>query len=353
MRKHGGIIYEKEKELLDFSANIHPNGMPEAVRKAMTAALGESVHYPDPDCITLRQSIAKRHRILAEHIICGNGAAELIFYYAFVLKAHRILLPVPAFTEYEDAFCAASGGTLSIDYYKMDQNSFCIKEDILDQMKESAEVLILCNPNNPTGLQVNPNLLNRMMEKAKENHIHILLDECFLDFVVDGKDNSLIPRYREYPNLFILKSFTKMYGIPGVRLGYGISADTGLIAQMKNAMQSWNVSHIAQAAGIAACGLHGYEEKTARDIAVSRRRLFEKMRELGLQVWEGSANFLFFRAKDCTDLQEVCRRQGVYIRHCNHYRGIGEDYYRVAVRTDEENEQLIRSLKRWKEGSRG
>ncbi|MDO4941410.1 MAG: pyridoxal phosphate-dependent class II aminotransferase [Lachnospiraceae bacterium] len=352
MKKHGGIIYDKEKEILDFSANIHPDGMPDEVARAMQASLKESIHYPDPDCVKLRQCIAKKHDISMKHVICGNGAADLIFHLAFVLKKNKILLPIPAFTEYEEAFYAASRGNISMNYYEMDQKSFLIEEDILDKMDDSVDILILCNPNNPTGQLIDPELLDRIMEKAKRCHIFVLLDECFLDFIVDGKHYSLIPYYQEYPNLFILKSFTKMYGIPGIRLGYGISADMDLIGDIKRTMQSWSVSHVAQAAGIAACSLNEYEEKTAAEVEKNRRWLLERLKKIGFQVWEGSANFLFFRAAGCMDLYDRCMEKGICIRHCNNYRGIGNDYYRVAVRTQADNERLIRILTTWKEGTR-
>lgn len=352
MKKHGGIIYDKEKEILDFSANIHPGGMPDEVARAMQVSLKESIHYPDPDCLELRRCIAKKHNISMEHVICGNGAADLIFHLAFVLKMNRILLPIPAFTEYEEAFRAASQGNISMDYYEMDQNSFLIKEDILDKMDASIDILILCNPNNPTGQLIDLELLNRIMEKAKQYHIFVLLDECFLDFTVDGIYYSLIPYYREYSNLFILKSFTKMYGIPGIRLGYGISADVDLIGNIKRTMQSWSVSHVAQAAGITACSLNEYEEKTAAAVEKNRKWLLGRLQKLGFQVWDGSANFLFFRAAGCTDLYDICMKRGICIRHCNNYRGIGNDYYRVAVRTQADNERLIRVLTEWKEGAR-
>lgn len=141
-----------------------------------------------------------------------------------------------------------------------------------------------------------------------------------------------------------------MYGIPGIRLGYGICSDTRLLKQLRTSLQSWNVSHVAQAAGIAACGMKEYEEWTADRIAKNREWLIKRLRLLGFQVWEGSANYVFFRVKGCTDLCEICMRQEICIRSCSNYRGLEDDYYRIAVKTEEENRRLIRTLTEWKEG---
>ena len=350
MKKHGGMIYDKNSKILDFSANIHPEGVPAEVKKAMMDALEASSYYPDPECRDLRYSIAEKEHVKMEHVICGNGAAELIFHLAFTVGAKTLLLPVPSFLEYEDAFLAAAKGNLMIEKYQIDPVSFLIKEDLLDKMDASVDVLVLCQPNNPTGQLVEMNVMQRILDRAKEQNIILLVDECFLDFVIDGKRYSVIPRYQEYPNVFILKSFTKMYGIPGIRLGYGICSDTRLLKQLRTSLQPWNVSHVAQAAGIAACGMKEYEKWTADRIAKNREWLIKRLRLLGFQVWEGSANYVFFRVKGCTDLCEICMRQEICIRSCSNYRGLEDDYYRIAVKTEEENRRLIRTLTEWKEG---
>ena len=350
MKKHGGMIYDKNSKILDFSANIHPEGVPAEVKKAMMEALEASSYYPDPECGDLRYSIAEKEHVKMEHVICGNGAAELIFHLAFAVGAKTLLLPVPSFLEYEDAFLAAAKGNLMIEKYQIDPVSFLIKEDLLDKMDASVDVLVLCQPNNPTGQLVEMNVMQRILDRAKEQNIVLLLDECFLDFVIDGKRYSVIPRYQEYPNVFILKSFTKMYGIPGIRLGYGICSDTRLLKQLRTSLQPWNVSHVAQAAGIAACGMKEYEKWTVDRIAKNREWLIKRLRLLGFQVWEGSANYVFFRVKGCTDLCEICLRQEICIRSCSNYRGLEDDYYRIAVKTEEENRRLIRTLTEWKEG---
>ena len=182
MKKHGGMIYDKNSKILDFSANIHPEGVPAEVKKAMMEALEASSYYPDPECGDLRYSIAEKEHVKMEHVICGNGAAELIFHLAFAVGAKTLLLPVPSFLEYEDAFLAASKGNLMIEKYQIDPVSFLIKEDLLDKMDASVDVLVLCQPNNPTGQLVEMNVMQRILDRAKEQNIVLLVDECFFGF---------------------------------------------------------------------------------------------------------------------------------------------------------------------------
>lgn len=344
MEKHGGNIHQYQRNIRDFSANINPQGIPETIYQAMEAGLKEVIHYPDPDCRELKKAIAKKHGRKQEEIICGNGAADLIFRLALVLKPSKILLPAPTFVEYEEAFSSPAMPKPEILYYYMDQADFEIKETILDRMDASVGVMILCNPNNPTGKLIEGALMLKILKKAEEEGIFLLVDECFLDFVVDGEKRSLVKYIPQYEHLFVLKSFTKMYAIPGVRLGYGMTKRKDWIHKMEAAAQSWAVSHLAQKAGIAACGMKGYQESTAQAVRALRQELYHKLQKLPIRVWEGSANYLFFQVPGCEDLKEKCLERDICIRHCNNYRGLGADYYRVAVRNKKENEHLVKVL---------
>ena len=344
MERHGGNIHQYEREMLDFSANIHPDGMPWPVYQAAQKALKEAVHYPDPQCVKLKETISQKHGVKPEQIICGNGAADLIFRLALVRKAKKILLPAPAFVEYEEAFAMPVLEQPCIIEYPMGFKTFDLKEDLLSYMDASIDLMIVCNPNNPTGRLVDGDLLTRILKKAKKEGIFLLLDECFLDFVVGGKEHSMIPVRDAFPNVFILRSFTKMYGMPGIRLGYGVSSNEKLLDQMNGSAQSWSVSHVAQQAGIAACQMKGYEEKTAKEVRELRQWLYQQLNKLPVRVLKGEANYLFFQVPGCTSLTEQCLDYGICIRHCHNYRNLGQDYYRVAVRKQEENRQLIHVL---------
>ena len=255
MAIHGGDIYgtdiqktvEEGKEILDFSANINPLGMPESVRQAVMASLSAAEHYPDPECRKLKQALARRHGIKTESLICGNGGAELIYRLAYALRPKKALLTAPTFAEYEEALRQTDTECI---LYEM-QPDLQIREDILDEMDSSLDVMFVCNPNNPTGILTPRSLLEQILKKAEVCDILLVLDECFLDFT-DQESQSLIPQAVKSQHLFILKSFTKMYAIPGIRLGYGISGNKELIEKMEKSGPCWNVSVLASEAGIAA-----------------------------------------------------------------------------------------------------
>ena len=345
---HGGNIYDRELErfrrkgsLLDFSANINPLGMPQSVRKAVTDALLQAVHYPDPLCRKLRGELAVYHGVPEDFLICGNGGADLIYRFACALRPRRALLTAPTFSEYEEALRQTETECL---FYHM-RPDLEIREDILERMEERPDVMFLCNPNNPTGLLTDSALMDRILEKAEQLGIVLMVDECFLDFT-GQEERSLIGRTKDCPHLFVLKSFTKMYAMPGIRLGYGISSSRTLLERMGRAGQCWGVSVLASEAGIAALKEKEYKERAVRMTAEERRYLKGRLEQLGLQVWDGQADYLFFRAAGVTDLYERLLPEGILIRRCSNYRGLGEEYYRTAVKTREENIRLAEAMER-------
>ncbi len=344
---HGGNIYEEsiaEKYrgtgILDFSANINPLGMPERVKNAVIHALEDAVHYPDPLCRKLRGALAAEYGLPAELFICGNGGADLIYRLVYAVRPQRALLTAPAFAEYEEAL--KQTGTARL-FHEL-QGDLEVRQDILMQMNSSVDVMFLCNPNNPTGLLIDQELLLRILGEAVRCGILLVLDECFLDFT-GQEERSLISYIKETKNLFILKSFTKMYAMPGLRLGYGISSNRELLVRMEAAGQCWGVSVPASAAGIAALGEREYKQRAVRLVKEERAYLKAELEAAGMQVWDGQADYLFFRAPGMCDLYERLLPWGILIRRCENYRGLEADCYRVAVKDHEANERLAEALK--------
>ena len=346
---HGGNIYEEHierlieqgVEMLDFSANVNPLGMPKSVKRAVTKALPEAEHYPDPQCRRLRGALAKEHGLPPEYFICGNGGADLIYRLACAIHPKRALLTAPAFAEYEEAL--KQTGT-EISFYRMGED-LQIGYDILERMEESPDIMFLCNPNNPTGLLIPQELLLQVLEKAENLGILLMVDECFLNFT--GREElSLVPYAERAAHLFVLKSFTKLYAMPGIRLGYGICKDRELLERVEASGQCWGVSVLAQAAGIAALGEREYREKSVELIEKERIFLKTELRTLGLKVWDGEADYLLFAVPGVRDLYERLLPLGVIIRRCGNYRGLDDTFYRTAVKGHEENIRLIGALKR-------
>ena len=349
---HGGNIYKKARELgipesmiLDFSANISPLGVPASIRECLIKAIDGIENYPDPDCVELCEAIAAIDGVDASHVLCGNGGADLLFRMAIALKPEKVLLPVPAFVEYEEAFSAAGA---AMDYFYLPED-FRVTEALLPAMKDQ-DLLILCNPNNPTGLLVERALLLRILDRAKELHMKVLVDECFLELFSGEKDYTLKGYLNKYPNLFLLKSFTKMYAIPGVRLGYLLGSDREMMGKIKKSGQAWSVSHFAQAAGLAALKEKEYREKTIAVIEKENLFMKEEMAKLPLSLVPGVVNYLFFYCPGAADIDKRMEKHGIMIRNCSNYVNLTEGYYRVAVRGHEDNIRLLEALKEELEG---
>ena len=313
---HGGDVY-KYDHCLDFSANCNPLGTPQSVKQAIIDSVEDLSDYLRVGCGPLKEAIADYEYTKKEYLICGNGAADLIFSLSRALNPKKALLPAPTFAEYEQAL--VSVGCEISRYY--------LKEE---------------NPNNPTGITIPQDLLEEILETCAMQGIFMVVDECFLDFVKDPEKHTLKGKLEKYPGLFILKAFTKRYAIPGVRLGYGFCSDREVLDRMEAVTQPWNVSTMAQQAGMAALKESEYVEAGRQIIFRESAWMKEKMRQLGLTVYPSEANYIFFYGSE--DLFERCVAKGILIRDCSNYPGLKKGYYRVAVKLHEQNEKLIEVL---------
>lgn len=335
---HGGDIYESNIRL-DFSANVNPFGMPASVKEAAAAALQEADRYPDPYCRELVRAIAEAEELPAEDVFVGNGASELILAYCLAQKFRRAAVAVPSFIDYTEALEKA--GTEVVFYFMKKENGFVPDDGILRFLEqEKPDALFLCSPNNPTGRSVPEALLEKILARTKEENISLFMDECFYE-LSDGR-RTIKKELADSKNLFILRAFTKCYGMAGLRLGYSLCADHELLKNMSVYTPPWSVSGPAQKAGVAALKETDYLERTVREIRTEREWLSGRLAELGLTVYPSEVNYLFFEGQ--TDLPQLLRNEGVLIRDCSNYEGLGPGYYRIAVRTHKENEEFIRTL---------
>ena len=341
---HGGdwMGYRERfgRDALDFSANVSPLGLPQGVADAIAAALPTADRYPDPLCRTLRRALAEAETLPAEQILCGNGAADLIFRLAGALRPRRALVTAPTFAEYATAL--ETVGCKVERFFLQEADDFQVTEEILDAIVPGIGVVFLCQPNNPTGQLTEPALLRRVAERCAACGAVLAVDECFLDFLPDCARWTAKPLLTEFLNLVIFKAFTKLYGMAGVRLGYCLSADENLLAKMQGAGQPWAVSSLAQAAGVAALQETGYVARVRALIAAEKPKLTAGLRALGLRVIEGRANYLLLQGPE--SLGEALRQKGVVLRSCANYPGLDASWYRTAVRTAPENEQLLKTL---------
>lgn len=346
---HGGDVYSYAEAYggvpLDLSANISPFGIPETVKQAMHDAVEDCTRYPDPFCRAARRAIGAAEGINPDWIYCGNGAADVLDRLAAVLRPKTALLTAPAFAEYERTLAGAERRF----HLLREDEGFAVTERILSDITPEIDAVYLCNPNNPTGRTVEPQLLHRVVEKCAKNDIYLIVDECFNDFLTDSARHTLKARLADYPRLVLLRAYTKMYAVPGVRFGWCMTSNTELIEGLYRAGQPWNVSVIAQACAVAAAGEADYAAQTAAYIAAERTYLTEALTRRGLTVYPGEANFLLFRSQDGA-LHDKLAAHGVLIRNCANYRGLGAGYYRVAVKTRKGTARLLTALDSIREG---
>ena len=336
---HGGDVYDGEIRL-DFSANTNPYGTPQAVLDAITAAFPRVHQYPDPYCRELVKAISEFEGVPKDWILCGSGAAELIYSYCEALRPETAMELAPTFSEY--ALALERVGCRVERYSLKKENHFSLTEEFLPVLARiRPDVLFLCNPNNPTGQVIGLPLLEKILNLCHRQGTALFVDECFLDLSDDGV--SLKARLGEHPKLFLLKAFTKSYGMAGVRLGYCLCADGQLLEKMSHTVPPWNVSTLAQAAGAAALQERAFLQKTRALIPVERQWLKGQLEALGFWVCPSRANYLLFQGRP--DLPEQLRKQGIAIRSCGNYHGLEQGWYRIAVRLHEENERLIQAMK--------
>ena len=337
---HGGDIY-RHPDVLDYSANINPLGTPPGVIRAAKDSMERVCHYPDACQEKLKQALAEYEQVPVEWLICGNGAAELIFALVQAVKPKRALVLAPTFAEYAQAL-EAVGCEVNREILKK-EDGFTLQDRILDRLqKEDLQMVFLCNPNNPTGILMDPKLLRKIVTLCEKRQIYLVVDECFIDFAENAATASILADTKRWRTLFILRSLTKMHAIPGIRIGYAVTSDMEFLEKMEQSRQPWSVSIPAQVAGMASLK-EGMRVKRTCDFTNRERIWMEnELNKLGITHYPSDANFILMRSG--INLYEKLKKQKILIRDCSNYKGLGEGYYRVCMRQRGDNQKLIDAL---------
>ena len=331
--KHGGE--EKGRVDFDFSVNLNPLGIPPQIKEA--AAGADFVNYPDPDCSELCAAISENEGISAENIVCGNGAADLIYRIVGAVKPKTALIAEPTFSEYQKALSDFDCKTER--YLTNESNNFELKEDFLDRITDRIDMVFICNPNNPTGITCE--IIGKIAEKCAKKGALFVADESFIDFVNNGENRSVKPFLND--KTVILKSFTKIYAMAGLRLGYAIFGNSTLANRVREFGQSWSVSSAAQAAGIAALKYKDFLCEMREIIKQERAFLTSELTALGIKVFPSETNFLLLKSDK--PLKEMLLKKYISIRSCENFCGLDKSFFRIAVRSHSENTALINALK--------
>ncbi len=357
---HGGNVYHAARllcrdasDLCDFSASINPLGVPPAARRVLQTAINKVQHYPDPEGLALVQAIAARHRIAPENVLLGNGTVELIYAIPTALNIRRGLIIGPTFSEYERSLLLSNARVTTVLAHASDGYRQPVQA-VLERVKSSRssgsgkrlpiDAVFLCNPNSPTGQSVSRNSVYRLLEAVKRQRGCLIVDETFVEFC---EEKSVIRRAVRDDSLVVLRSFTKFYGIPGLRIGYAVGTEKRLRA-IRDRLPPWSVNTLAQEAALACLQDVRYKQRTLQFFEKERpvfRRAVERIP--GFRVYPSAANFFLVEltgSLTSRQVQSALVERGFLVRDCSNYPGLHERMLRCAVRTSAENARLVKHL---------
>lgn len=347
MNKHGGY-QGKNKEMVDFSVNINPLGIPEKIKKKLVEGIEEFVKYPEIAGRNVIEKLARDLDVLPEQVILGNGAIELIYLFARSNGPGRALVIQPTFNEYERALKLYGW---DVDYYILkEKDNFVIDLTKLAAVIEKIkpQTVFLCNPNNPTGIVYSTELITKLIE-VSPGKITWFLDESFMDF--SNETGGLAQIKDGSQSVFILKSLTKFYALPGLRIGYGVGA-AAIIKKMERFKEPWTINALGLIAAASVYDEIEYAEQTKNYIEEERQRVYNALKKIDiLKVYESGTDFHLCRLfkGSASELQSALEPEGMSIRTCEDFAGLDETYFRAAIKKREENNQLLTFLENWRD----
>ncbi len=346
---HGGIysVADHKKVRLDFSSSVNPLGAPKGAIKVIERQAGKLAPvYPDPECRDLKKSLSRYLGVDAGQIAVGNGAVEIIYWFAEAFAKKRVVIPAPTFCEYE---LASEKAGARFTFFQL-SDDFSLDADAIIKSAMGADAVFMCNPNNPTGL-LSTDAVKRVIEGVDPSATKILLDECFIELIDKPEENTLVGMVRDHGNLVVLRSLTKSFGMAGLRLGYSVSSPA-LVQKMQARKTPWSVNGLAQAAGIAALEDRKHVARARALVARERKFLHDRIKKAGLTPLRSDANYFLVQLPCGGDSKVFCKqllkKTRVLVRDCSTFTGMGDgnnsQYIRIAVRMHEENVALIQAL---------
>lgn len=347
--KHGGELRsfsEKfaipEKDILDFSSNVNPWGPPESVKAIYPSLVEELKYYPDSEALEFRREVARHFPLWPENVIAGNGASELLDLIFRFLHPKRALLVEPTFSEYRRLLNLQGTEIRSVSL--KEGNGFHFPTAEFLSTLQGVEVAVMAQPNNPTGSVLSKEELLHLLQEAKRRNVFMVLDESFIDWI---PDRSLAREVRDDSFFFVVRSLTKFYALPGIRMGYGLGSRK-LIERLLHTQVPWSCNRVAQKLGIAALRDEMFAAESRAWLGPERDWLESRLREIpSFKVYSSAANFLLVRygsRPGGPSLVEEVGERGIYLRDLTEFPALGTFYFRTAVRKREENMKLIEAL---------
>jgi threonine-phosphate decarboxylase len=340
---HGGKNHLIKSDVIDFSSNITPIGTPKSVKTILKKNLDNIQKYPDFSSLEVISNLTKYTKLDKSYLLVGNGAIEIIynFCFAFLSKNIKVLIPVPTFQEYETA---AKLNNCTISYFTTMNLSKNLDSFLSNVPKKGC--VFLCNPNNPTGKLLSKNQILTIIKTAKKLSSIVFVDECFIEMVPDS-NQSVISYVKKYDNLFVLRSLTKSFGLPGIRIGYA-AASKQMIEILQKIKIPWSVNSLAQDAANIALKNKSHIKKSNYVIKKELNYLMNTISKInGFNCYDSTTNFILIKTKyNSTKLQQKLLKHKILIRDCKNFRGLDNHHIRIAVKSHKDNLKLVRALEK-------
>jgi len=329
--------------LTDFSVNTNPFGVPDTVIDNLPQIKEAVSFYPDPECSLLTKLLAGRYQVPENTVLFGNGADDLLYRLAFAVKPKKALIIEPTYEEYARAF--EKTGCEIVRYQLNAEENFEVDQAVLSAIQSDLDIVLLCNPNNPTGRLANQEIVEQMIEKCKQSHILLAVDECFIEFLPEWQKYSVKRQAALSQNIIVLDAFTKTYSLAGFRLGYCISGNHQLLREMRSQGPDYCISVPAQFAGICALMDDAYLPKTYEFLEKERAWLYSELCSMNIKTISSQTNYFLFQSRQA-DIRERLREQGIKTRDCSQFFGLDAAYCRIAIKQHRENEKFVAAMKK-------
>lgn len=339
----------KKEDIISFSANVNPLGISYQLRSTLADNLDAITTYPDREYTALRTCIATYAGTQPENVIVGNGSTELISLFIQTKHPKKALVLGPTYSEYEREI--ALGGATTLYYPLKEEHGFHMDvEDFCSHLSDQLELLVLCNPNNPTSTAITCSQMRRILDACLQYGIFVMVDETYVEFAPEEKDVTSIPLTNYYTNLIILRGTSKFFAAPGLRLGYAVTGNQDLIKAINTRKNPWTINSLAEIAGRLMFPDEEYIRHTRELICGERERLFNELSTWdSVTVYEASANFILMKIRKpgitSQDLFDHCIRKGLMIRDCSTFPFLDDHFVRFCVMLPEQNDRLLEAFK--------
>ena len=347
MDLHGGNIYKLKRdngiEVLDYSSNINPLGVPSSFKKAVIENFETLEKYPDIDYVELRTAIGNYNNCHIDNVVVGNGATEVLFLYMKAVKAKKVLIIAPTFAEYERAARAAGR---DVKFFPLSKD-FSLNENMLLDFITDEDVVVMCNPNNPTGKFQNLEKIKKLADFLERKNKKLFIDEALIEFVDNWKDKTAF--LLKHKNVFILRALTKFFALPGVRLGYGLTYDEAILNEIKNIREPWSVNGVAEIAGKTMLLDTLYIHETENWIKKEKLWFYEELCKIdNIEVTPTETNFILVKLlnDNAKSFRKKMIENGVLVRDASNFMFLDESYIRLAIKDRKKNEQVLEALRR-------